>query len=890
MASDIKIKYSIDTADITKAKNEFDKLTIEEENALQALKTINIELGKVGDEADDAGKKIGKGLKDGGKAAKEAGSDITSLSGIVGKLGGLVAGAFSVAAIANFGKAALDTAGKYQRFASILENTLGSGSAAQGALIRIQEIAASTPFSVEELTQSFVKLANQGFQPTNAQIIALGNLAASTGKSFDQLAEAIIDAQVGEFERLKEFGIRANKQGDQIKFTFKGVETTVRNTSTAIREYVTSLGDAVGVGGAMDKQSKTLEGSVSNLGDAWDSLLNNIGQNLLPVYQGAIQLTASFLGQLKGLFKNETVEMQEFSGKQYNAYSEFLTKVSDAGIKNVVANSEKSIKVKEQEIEKMKVKAAEERAAIDAAMAESRVAVNAGPTPAEAEIKRQEKLVIALKAQNKAAIDEINKREAARKEADAQAAKDAKAAAEKALKANQAEYQFKVKQLDIEKQITMERIKQTVAPKEQGLAMKEAELAANLELLKLSKEYSDKGIQDAKDKARLLPEIIKTQNQDITNQYIKEGIKQRETRVNTEIETANDLYKANMDGIGKRENLAKAQLETEKAQLGDKLQKSEALQVQFQRKEIENQISFNNERIAENERAANDGVATAIDANQQLIEENKKLGAELVNIDKQTQAKRTQVILAGVQAAQDITNQAFALYQQNLANEQTANQKKYDEEVRLADGNKQKLTEINEKRAAAERQIRLKQFEAQRMQAIANVVFNTAPIIAQYLAGVLTAPLAAIGLAAQAAQIGFILAQPVPEFAEGTKGKKFKGGRAIVGEKGTERIVTESGKVYYTPPTATLIDLPKGAQVIPNHLLSQQEIAYASMSKNYSPQRQESLGGQLAEIGGILKGLPIHQINMDEKGFEKYIRTPKRITKVLNSKFPNSNV
>ena len=71
----------------------------------------------------------------------------------------------------------------------------------------------------------------------------LGDLASSTGKDFDQLAEAIIDAQTGEFERLKEFGIRASKQGDEVKFTFKEVETQVDFTADSIRDYVLSLGD-----------------------------------------------------------------------------------------------------------------------------------------------------------------------------------------------------------------------------------------------------------------------------------------------------------------------------------------------------------------------------------------------------------------------------------------------------------------------------------------------------------------------------------------------------------------------------------------------------------------------------------------------------------------------
>src|SRR5690606_41770376 len=59
-------------------------------------------------------------------------------------------------------------------------------------------------------------------------------------------SEAILDAQTGEFERLKEFGIRAKDAGDSVIFTYKGVQTQVEKTSGSIREYITSLGDAQG--------------------------------------------------------------------------------------------------------------------------------------------------------------------------------------------------------------------------------------------------------------------------------------------------------------------------------------------------------------------------------------------------------------------------------------------------------------------------------------------------------------------------------------------------------------------------------------------------------------------------------------------------------------------
>lgn len=196
-------------------------------------------------------------------------------TGVSNQLKGAI-GALSFGILA---KQVIDVTSEFQKFEAVLTNTLGSNSAAQKALSDIKDFAAATPFSVAELTSSFVKLANQGFTPTTEEIRKLGDLASSTGKSFDQLTEGIIDAQTGEFERLKEFGIRASKQGDQVKFTFKGVETQTKFTADAIRDYVLSLGNLEGVSGSMAAISQTLGGRISNLGDAFDNLLLSIGSS-----------------------------------------------------------------------------------------------------------------------------------------------------------------------------------------------------------------------------------------------------------------------------------------------------------------------------------------------------------------------------------------------------------------------------------------------------------------------------------------------------------------------------------------------------------------------------------------------------------------------------------
>lgn len=243
-------------------------------------------------EFDGDASKFKQAIQQSNKSVNNFGSNLT-------KIGGIIAGAFAVDKIMEFGGAIIETTSTFQRFESVLTNTLGSTSEAQKALDRITEFASQTPFSVSELTDSFVRLANQGFKPTSEEMRKLGDLASSTGKEFVMLAEAIIDAQVGEFERLKEFGIRAEKQGDQVTFTFKNVKTQVDFTSDAIQNYILSLGDLEGVTGAMVGISRTLGGQISNLGDSFDTLKNEIGEALMP-------MLTSVIGGFKSLFENIT--------------------------------------------------------------------------------------------------------------------------------------------------------------------------------------------------------------------------------------------------------------------------------------------------------------------------------------------------------------------------------------------------------------------------------------------------------------------------------------------------------------------------------------------------------------------------------------------------------
>lgn len=204
-------------------------------------------------------------------------------------------------AIKSFISNVVEVTGNFQKMEAVLGNTLGSTSKAKETMDMLADFGAKTPFQVDELTSAYVKLANQGFTPTMNQMKKLGDLASSTGKSFDQLAEAIIDAQVGENERLKEFGIRASKNGDKVTYTFKEQETTIQNTASAIREYILSLGDLERVTGANEKISATFVGRLSNIQDELTNKLKNFGEQFNTELSGGINAAGLLVENLNSI-------------------------------------------------------------------------------------------------------------------------------------------------------------------------------------------------------------------------------------------------------------------------------------------------------------------------------------------------------------------------------------------------------------------------------------------------------------------------------------------------------------------------------------------------------------------------------------------------------------
>lgn len=162
-------------------------------------------------------------------------------------------------------------------FAS-LKTMTGGLDQASAAYERLTKFAAQTPFTLKQSVDGFVKLKALGLDPSERAMTSFGNTASAMGKDLTQMIEAVADASTGEFERLKEFGIKAKQEGDKVSLTFQGVTTTIGNNARDITEYLIKIGET-NFAGAMAERMNTLDGNISNLQDSLDGLFLSIAQS-----------------------------------------------------------------------------------------------------------------------------------------------------------------------------------------------------------------------------------------------------------------------------------------------------------------------------------------------------------------------------------------------------------------------------------------------------------------------------------------------------------------------------------------------------------------------------------------------------------------------------------
>ena len=164
---------------------------------------------------------------------------------------------------------------------------------------------------------------------------------------------------------------------------------------------------------------------------------------------------------------------------------------------------------------------------------------------------------------------------------------------------------------------------------------------------------------------------------------------------------------------------------------------------------------------------------------------------------------------------------------QNLYNQGAISQEEYEARKRL----QEELTEKKkEELAKKEAELKNKQAKYDKASAIAQALINTALAITSAATVVPFIPLGSIAMgiasAMGALQVATIMATPLPKYAQGTK--YHKGGLAVVGDGGKQEVVMTAKGAYLTPDTPTVVNLPRGAKVIPDAgLLNPDDVHWA---------------------------------------------------------------
>ena len=222
-----------------------------------------------------------------------------SLSKMLGVIGG-------TAALKGLVTDMINVRGEFQKTSIAFETMLGSKEKADALMAQMVETAAKTPFDLQGVTSGAKQLLAYGTSAdkVNETLVRLGNIASglsiplgelvylygtsmSQGRLFTQDVNQFMGRGIPLVAELsKELGkteSEIRKMVTEGKVGFPELQKVIENMTNEGGKFYN----------LMEMQSTTLSGQISNLGDAWDSMLNSIGEET----QGIASITISAVRQ-----------------------------------------------------------------------------------------------------------------------------------------------------------------------------------------------------------------------------------------------------------------------------------------------------------------------------------------------------------------------------------------------------------------------------------------------------------------------------------------------------------------------------------------------------------------------------------------------------------------
>ena len=191
--------------------------------------------------------------------------------------------------------------GQFQQLEIAFETMLGSGTKAHALMNQMAETAAKTPFDLQGVAGGAKQLLAYGesADKVNDTLVRLGNIASGLSIPLNDIVylygttmvQGRLYAQdVRQFTGrgiplVKELAAMYGKTAEEIngmvsegKIGFPEVEKVIKKLTDQGGQFYN----------LMEKQSASLTGQISNLGDAWDMALNKIGERNQDVFSAGI--------------------------------------------------------------------------------------------------------------------------------------------------------------------------------------------------------------------------------------------------------------------------------------------------------------------------------------------------------------------------------------------------------------------------------------------------------------------------------------------------------------------------------------------------------------------------------------------------------------------------
>jgi hypothetical protein len=227
-----------------------------------------------------------------------------------------LAGAFAVGGIVNFGRGVLDAASDTQKYTTALEVMLGSKDKADQLFQQVKVFAATTPFELPQVEAASQQLLAFGFDSKKIvpQLTVLGNVASALNQPVGDIAYLFGTARVqGRLytNDLMQFMNRGIPIVTELSKVMGVSEAQVKELTAEgkvgfadLEKAMNNLGGAGGkFDGLMDKQSRTIGGTLSNLSDSWGQFKADLGLSLAPMFMKGISLMGGAVEGLRSGFE-----------------------------------------------------------------------------------------------------------------------------------------------------------------------------------------------------------------------------------------------------------------------------------------------------------------------------------------------------------------------------------------------------------------------------------------------------------------------------------------------------------------------------------------------------------------------------------------------------------